>query len=102
MLIANLNISEIFIHVSHLLYICKQHLQAAADKEDCWLITGLYILKDHPGIVRNSLAVGGIRSNIVNINIRNRLEVIVQHGWDTHRAKVVVIVPILVDNPGKR
>lgn len=86
----------------HPIYICKHNLQAVIDKEDGVLIAGLYNLQDHPGIVRASLTLGGNRSIIVNVNSPNRLEVIIQHGLDTHRAKVVVIVPILVDNPGKR
>jgi hypothetical protein len=36
MSIANLHFSRIFIHLSHLLYICKQNLQAAMDKEGLW------------------------------------------------------------------
>ena len=87
----------------HPIYICKHNLQAVIDdKEDGVLRAGLYNLQDHPGIVRASLMLDGNRSIIVNLNSRNRLEVIIQHGLDTHRAKVVVIVPILVDNPGKR
>ena len=36
------NFSLIFIHVSHPLYICKQNLQAAMDKEDCGSIAVMF------------------------------------------------------------
>jgi hypothetical protein len=39
---ANLYFSQIFIHVSHPLYICKHNLQAAMDKEDCVSIAAIH------------------------------------------------------------
>jgi len=34
---ANLHFPQIFIHVSHPLYICMHNIQAAMDKENCGL-----------------------------------------------------------------